>query len=70
MNTLALLIGALCVFALGYRFYSAFLAARVLVLDDSRITPAHTCKDGQSFMPSPRWCSLATTLPPLPEPVP
>ena len=54
MNTLALLIGALCVFALGYRFYSAFLAARVLVLDDSRITPAHTCKDGQSFMPSPK----------------
>jgi carbon starvation protein len=54
MNTLALLIGALCVFALGYRFYSAFLAARVLVLDDRRITPAHTCKDGQSYMASPK----------------
>jgi carbon starvation protein len=54
MNTLALLIGALCVFALGYRFYAAFLAARVLVLDDRRATPAHTCRDGQAFLPSPK----------------
>jgi len=54
MNTLALLMIALCVFALGYRFYAAFLATRVLVLDDRRTTPAHTCQDGQAFMPSPK----------------
>lgn len=54
MNTLALLIGALCVFALGYRYYSAFLAAKVLVLDDKRATPAHTYADGQNYMASPK----------------
>jgi len=54
MNTLSLLIGALCIFALGYRYYAAFLAARVLVLNDSRPTPAHTCSDGQNYMASPK----------------
>jgi carbon starvation protein len=54
MNTLALLIGALCIFALGYRYYSAFLAAKVLVLNDKRPTPAHTYADGQNYMASPK----------------
>ena len=54
MNTLALLIGALCVFALGYRYYGAFLAAKVLVLNDKRVTPAHTCADGQNYLASPK----------------
>jgi carbon starvation protein len=54
VNTLALLAGALCVFALGYRYYSAFLAARVLALDDRRATPAHTQSDGHNFLPSPK----------------
>lgn len=54
MNTLALLVGALCVFTLGYRYYSAFLAARVLSLNDSRPTPAHTQADGQNYLASPR----------------
>src|ERR1700693_738411 len=54
MNTLALLIGALCIFALGYRYYAAFLAARVLVLNDKRSTPAHTYADGQNYLASPK----------------
>ena len=54
MNTLALLIGALCAFALGYRYYAAFLAARVLVLNDERATPAHTLSDGQNYLASPK----------------
>ena len=54
MNTLALLIGALCVFALGYRYYAAFLAARVLALNDERATPAHTLSDGQNYLASPK----------------
>src|SRR5207237_1170878 len=41
MNTLPILIGALCVYALAYRFYSAFIAAKALALDDRRTTPAH-----------------------------
>jgi carbon starvation protein len=55
MNTLPFIVGALCVFALFYRYYSAFLAAKALVLDDRRTTPAHTCKDGRNYVPTPRW---------------
>ena len=54
MNTLPVLIAALCVFALGYRYYSAFMAAKVLTLDDTRPTPAHTQADGQNYIASPK----------------
>ena len=49
MHALPLLLPALCVLAIAYRFYSAFIAARVLALDDARVTPAHTLHDGQNF---------------------
>ena len=55
MNTFPILLGTLCVFALAYRFYSAFVAAKVLVLDDRRTTPAHTYEDGHNYVPSPKW---------------
>jgi len=55
MNTSPIVVAALCVFALGYRYYSAFIAAKALSLDDRRITPAHTLKDGHNYVPSPRW---------------
>jgi len=43
------------VLTLAYRYYSAFLAARVLVLDDARRTPAHRLYDGQNYYPTGRW---------------
>jgi carbon starvation protein len=49
------LVAALCTYAVGYRFYSAFLAARALSLDDARRTPAHRLQDGRDFMPTNRW---------------
>ncbi len=49
------LVAALCTYALGYRFYSAFLAARALTLDDARVTPAHRFADGKDFVPTNRW---------------
>lgn len=55
MNTLTVLIIILCIYALAYRYYSAFLAARVMVLKNSRTTPAHTFKDGQNYTPTPKW---------------
>jgi carbon starvation protein len=55
MNTFPVLLGALCVFAIGYRYYSAFIAAKALALDDRRITPAHTYEDGHNYVPSPKW---------------
>ena len=48
MHALPLLVGALSFLAIGYRYYSAFLAARVAALDDSRKTPAHELADGQN----------------------
>ena len=55
MNTFPIMLGTLCVFALGYRFYSAFIAAKVLALDDSRTTPSHIYEDGHNYVPSPKW---------------
>ncbi|MGC2108317.1 MAG: carbon starvation protein A [Candidatus Korobacteraceae bacterium] len=55
MNTFPIMLGTLCVFALAYRYYSAFIAAEVLALDDSRATPAHTYEDGHNYVPSPKW---------------
>jgi carbon starvation protein len=55
MNTFPVLLGALCVYALAYRYYSAFIAAKALVLDDRRITPAHAFKDGHNYVASPKW---------------
>ena len=49
-----LLIAALCVYAIAYRFYSLFLAARVLQLDDARPTPAIRHNDGLDYVPTNR----------------
>ena len=48
MSAMPVMIVVLCVLAVAYRYYSAFLAARVAVLDDSRITPAVARNDGQN----------------------
>ena len=50
MNALPLLVGALCVIAIAYRYYSAFLAAKVLTLNDLAAVPAKTHADGHHFV--------------------
>src|SRR5579862_7240212 len=55
MHALPIMILALCALALGYRYYSAFLAAKVAVLEDARITPAHVLSDGQNYHPTNKW---------------
>ena len=55
MHAMPVMIGVLCVFAIAYRYYSAFLAAKVAVLDDSRVTPAVAHPDGQNFVPTSKW---------------
>jgi carbon starvation protein len=49
------IVAAICLYALGYRFYSAFLAAKVFALDPTRATPAERFNDGRDFMPTNRW---------------
>jgi carbon starvation protein len=55
MSALPIMIAALCALAIGYRYYSAFLAAKVAVLDDTRITPAHLLNDGHNYHPTNKW---------------
>jgi len=55
MNAAWWMLGALAVLAIGYRYYSAFLAAKVMCLDDARVTAAHRLNDGQNFHPTNRW---------------
>jgi len=56
MPSAYLLILGLCAFALAYRYYGAFLAARVAVADPSRPTPAHSeLRDGKDYHPTHRW---------------
>jgi len=55
VNSLWLIIGAIACFTLAYRYYSAFLAARVAVLDDRRWTPAHRLRDGVDYHPTNKW---------------
>src|SRR5512136_2451342 len=55
MNALPLILTALCVMTIAYRYYSAFIAAKVVVLDDKRPTPAHTLRDGQNYDPTNKW---------------
>jgi carbon starvation protein len=55
MHALPIMVATLCTLAIGYRFYSAFIAARVLVLDDTRRTPAHRLADGKDFVATNKW---------------
>src|SRR5205085_2891233 len=55
MNALPIIIGALCVLAIAYRYYSAFLAAKVLTLDDRAPVPAQTMYDGHNYYPTTKW---------------
>ena len=55
INSVWFVTAALCVYALGYRFYSAFIAAKVLALDASRATPAERFNDGRDYVPTNKW---------------
>src|SRR2546421_2651873 len=55
INALWIVTAGLCAFAISYRFYSKWLAAKVLVLNDERATPALVQNDGKDFVPTNRW---------------
>jgi carbon starvation protein len=54
VRALYLILPILCILAIAYRYYSAFIAARIMALDDSRPTPAHLRNDGQNYHPTHR----------------
>jgi len=55
MPALPILVLTLCIFLIGYRYYSAFLAAKVFALDPAAKTPAYTLRDGQNYYPMSKW---------------
>lgn len=55
MHSMPLILGVLAIMAVAYRYYSAFLAAKVAALDDARTTPAYRHEDGQNYHPTHKW---------------
>ena len=55
VNALWMVVAALCVFAISYRFHSAWLMAKVLTLDELRATPATVNADGRDFVKTNKW---------------
>jgi carbon starvation protein len=55
INALWFIVAAVCVYAIAYRFYSAWIAASVLILDETRATPAERFDNGRDFVPTNRW---------------
>src|SRR5580692_9219806 len=55
INSAYILIAALCSYAIGYRFYSIWVATRVLMLNDRRATPCEVNDDGKDFVKTNKW---------------
>src|ERR687893_2697213 len=55
MHALYLILPTLGIFVIAYRYYSAFIATKVMVLDDTRVTPAHEKYDGHNYYPTSKW---------------
>jgi carbon starvation protein len=55
INAIWFIVAAVCVYAIAYRFYSAWIAAKVLTLDATRATPAERLDNGRDFVPTNKW---------------
>lgn len=55
INAMWLIVASVCVYAIGYRFYSAWILATVLTADETRATPADRLNDGRDFVPTHKW---------------
>src|SRR5678810_1247533 len=55
INSAYILVAALCTYTIGYRFYSKWIAARVLALNDRRATPCEVHDDGKDFVKTNKW---------------
>ena len=55
INALWLVVAAICVYAIGYRFYAKFISTKVLALDATRATPAERLENGRDFVATNKW---------------
>ena len=55
INSMWLVLASTCTYAIGYRFYGKFIAAKVMLLDNNRATPGERLRDGHDFEPTNKW---------------
>ena len=55
IDSIWLVLAAVCTYLIAYRFYGKFLAARVMALDENRATPAERLENGHDFVPTNKW---------------
>ena len=55
INALWLITAAVCIYAIAYRFYAAWIAAKVLMVDETRATPAERLNNGRDYIPTNKW---------------
>jgi carbon starvation protein len=58
INAMWIIVASVCVYVVAYRFYSRFIAFKVVQLDDTRATPAERLEDGRDFVPTNKWILL------------
>lgn len=58
MNAITIVIGSICILMIAYRIYGTFMAAKVMKLNDSIPTPAHTLNDGKDYVPTNKWVTF------------
>src|SRR6202453_4320853 len=55
INSIWLVLAAVCSYLVAYRFYGKFIAARVMTLDETRATPAERLENGHDYVPTNKW---------------
>ncbi|HME10135.1 MAG TPA: carbon starvation CstA family protein [Bryobacteraceae bacterium] len=55
INSIWLVLASTCTYAIGFRFYAKFIAAKVMMLDNNRATPGERLRDGHDFEPTNKW---------------
>jgi carbon starvation protein len=58
INAMWIIVASVCIYMVGYRFYSRFITLKVMQLDDTRATPAERLEDGRDFVPTNKWILL------------
>ena len=55
VNSMWLVVASSCTYLIGYRFYASWIAAKVMMLDEQRATPAERLRNGHDFEPTKKW---------------
>jgi carbon starvation protein len=55
INAMWFITAALCIYAIAYRFYSVWIATKILLIDETRATPAERLNNGRDYVPTNRW---------------